>query len=183
MLALPAEWQSITGGAVVTHLLGQVHENALRQEMARHLIGACLDLAAAGIALRTQTPPVPKLLSNLYWQIGDYTFVYLHDMNDASLARAVEIGSRFVHGNIIVPPRHEEILWRACQSIMGNRTPSIIALDSLVNLRTLFTSADFRWPYERAVLAILHRYNRRTLDAMANDAVMVAVPSDCAWPP
>jgi hypothetical protein len=182
MLSLPPEWQTITGGAVVTHLLGMVSENASQLKMASHLIGVCLDLAAEEISLRTPSPLVVESLPNFCWRIGDYTYVYFHDINDKSLARAIELGSRFF-GSIIVPSGCEEILWRACQAILGNQTPSILALDFLVNLRTLFTSEEYHWSHQRVVFEILCRYNRRVLDATGDETILIDIPPACPCSP
>jgi hypothetical protein len=183
MLTLPEDWRSLTGGAVIAHLFGEVPEHSLHKEIAKHLIGACLDVAAAGISLRGQTNLVVKSLPNARWEIGEYTYVYFHDINNEALTRAIEMGSRRFWGSIVVRPRYEEVLWRACQSILGNRTPSILALDTLVNLRTLFTSGDCGWPYERVMLDILRRYNRRTLDRTYDDRILVDIPPDDSCPP
>ena len=114
MLALPPEWQSFTGGAIASHLFGQLSENTLQQEIARHLIGACMDILAAGISLRKQTAVVVRETPNLSWQIGDTVFVYLQNMNNKSLSRAIELSSGSFFGSIIVPPGCDEIFRRAC---------------------------------------------------------------------
>ena len=176
MLSLPEEWQSITGGAIATRLYGQVSETARRQEVARRLVGACLDLAAEGISLRTQAPFAVEWLPGLRWRMRDYAYVYFPEINNRSLTRAIELGSHAFCGSIIVPPGHGEVLWRACQSVLGNRAPSILALDCLVDLRTIFTSADFNWTRGRAVTEILRRYNSRNPDTASDESVLVDIP-------
>jgi hypothetical protein len=109
--------------------------------------------------------------------------VFFPRIDNESLARAIELGSRAFYGSIVVPPDHEEVLWRACQASLGNRTPLIQALDSFVDLRTLFSSADFNWPVERVVLDVLRRYNRRALDEKRDERILVNIPSEAPRPP
>lgn len=177
MLILPKNWRLFTGGAVFTDLFGQVPEGELRREAAKHIIGACLDLAAVGISKRSHSPLTVKYLPDLVWRIGDYTYLYFHDIDNKALAWATELGVSFF-GSIVVPPAHEEILWRACLQVLGKRTPSIIALDNFVNLRTLFSSPDFGWLREQVVLDLLRRYNRHVADATYDTAILVDIPSE-----
>ena len=117
-------------------------------------------------------------LSDNAWRIGDYTYLYLHDIDNRALARATELGVSFF-GSIIVPPAYDEILWRACLQVLGQVGPSIIALDSLVNFRTLFSLPDFGWSQEQVVLDLLRRYNRHVAEATSDTAILVEIPPEC----
>jgi hypothetical protein len=176
MLRLPDDWRSSHAGVVITHLFGQASQYGLSREFSGCLIGDCLELAAAGIFTRTETVVVVKMLGEVDWQIGDYTYAYFHETNNESLRRALEMSSRRFCGYIVVPPRHEEILCRACQAVVGNRAPSIIALDTLVNLRALFSLPEFGWSHTRVMIDLLHRYNQKVLDTTRSEVILVVIP-------
>jgi len=109
------------------------------------------------------------------WRIGEYAYVYFHEIDNRALARASELGPSFL-GSIIVPPACEEILWRACLQVLGKRTPSIIALDSFVNLRTLSSLPSFGWSREEVMLNLVRRYNQHVAEAARDDALLVRIP-------
>ena len=109
--------------------------------------------------------------------MGDYTYFYFCDTDNGALARTTELGANFF-GSIIVPPGHDEILWRACLQVLGQQSPSIIALDVFVNLRTLFSSPDFGWSRAQVVLDLLRRYNRLLAESRCDTAILIDIPSE-----
>jgi hypothetical protein len=69
-------------------------------------------------------------------------------------------------------------MWRACLPVLGNRAPSIIALDTLVNYRSFFSSADFGGQREQFVSDLLRRYNRHIIETDGNAAILVLIEAN-----
>ena len=175
MLVLPDDWRSFHKGAVVVRLLGQISDHMLKNEAVRHLIGASLELAVAGIYRHERRPPVEEV-SEFTWRIEDYTYAYFPDIDDAALAKAIELGSGSPCAALIVPPRHSEVLLRACEPTPKSQTPMILSLDSFISLRTHFTSGDLGWTHNQVLIDLLRRYNRRAVGTSPNGATLVDIP-------
>ena len=103
--------------------------------------------------------------------------MYLPDVDNSALAKAIDLGSHSVTVTLIVPPKHDEML-RSGEPILKERTPSILSLDTLISLRQLFTSGDLGWTGDRVLLDLLRRYNRRAADAACDESILVDLPSD-----
>jgi hypothetical protein len=175
VLTLPENWRVIRGGAVFMEILRQTPEGKSQRAAGRSTVAACLHLAAAGMSKKSPPPVTVKSLSESSWQIGDYPYLYIHDIDNRALAQVTELGASYL-GSIIVPPRHDELLWRACLQVLGGESPSIIPLDTFVDLRALFSSPDFGWSRERVVLDLLQRYNQHVIDATGDTALSVEIP-------
>ena len=179
MIKLPPDWNSTTGGAITARLLEQATEYSLGKQFSICLIGSCLDLAVDGIFRRTKKSVQIKLVGDHCWQLGDWIYEYFHQINNTALSRAVEMSSCPFHIYIIVPPKHETIFWQACLSVVGRKAPSILAIDSLVNFRILFSLDDYAMSYERVMMALFRRYNQRALEMMKSESISIDLPS--AW--
>ena len=178
MLTLPTDWRLFHAGAVALDLFRQVPQFPLQRDFARHLIGADLELAIAEIFRHKHPPLLVEAVPDFSWRIRNFSWVYLPDIDNRALAKAIELASHLVRVTLIVLPKHDEIFWRACQPILKNRTPPIQSLDSLISLRVLFTSIALDHTHDRVVLDLLRRYNRRVLDTACDDAILVDIPSD-----
>ena len=112
MLTLPTDWRLFHGGAVALDLFRQVPQSTLQTEFARHLIGADLELAIAEIFRHKHPPLLVEGPSEFSWRIRDFSWVYLSEIDDSALAKAIELASHSVTVTLIVPPKHGEIFSR-----------------------------------------------------------------------
>jgi hypothetical protein len=60
--------------------------------------------------------------------------------------------------------------------MLKDHTPTIVSLDDLISLRTLFTTWDLNWASDHVVLELLRRYNRLAADAGCEQVIMVDIP-------
>jgi len=121
-------------------------------------------------------PFAVRRLREFAWCIGDYTYLYFHTIDDQAVTKSIDLGAKFC-GAIIVPPAHEEILWRVCSQVSSGQTPSIVALNQLVVFRILFANRDFSWSRDQALLTLLCRYNQHAAASMRDIAMQVDIPS------
>jgi hypothetical protein len=136
-----------------------------------------LDLAAETISLKSGSRLVVTKMGATSWQIGDFVWHYLHAVDNEALRFAVETAASRFFGYLVVPPRHEEILWRACLEVADGRCPEILGLDSLINLRALFTSGDMHWSQQQTILEIFRRYNAKVREAEYDEAILLDIPA------
>lgn len=177
MLTLPEEWRSWNAEHLTRSLFGQIPPGSLRDEFARHLIRTYLDMAAGRGGC---TPPRIVDLPDYTWRINDYTFAYLPVVDDAGFARGIELGRRSPYTYLIVPPGCGELLRRAVEPVLKNRTPQIFALDGLISMRVLLTSLDRRCRTRTVFFDVLRRYNERVKACATHDGIFVALPSETA---
>jgi hypothetical protein len=175
VLTLPNDWRITHAGAVVVQLLRQLPEVPLQTTFAANMIAASLEMAIAGIFHGDAAPPLSERISDFTWHIRDCTYTYLPEIDDSALRRTVELASCSSSLTLIASPRHEDVLRAACESTLGFRRPMVFGLDSFISLRTIFSSWDLRWPYDRVVLDLLRRANRRALDARCDESVLVHI--------
>jgi hypothetical protein len=178
MLILPKDWYLITGGAVIADLFQQLPDMKAKTVFASHVIGASLEIAIAGIFQDKQPPQLEERISDLTWQIRDCIYTYIPEINNSALEKATVLASRSQTVTMLVPPKHDNVFWRACEFTLKSHSPMIMSLESYVSLRTLFSSADLEWPQERVIFDILRRYNRRSVDAHCDDSILVDIPQD-----
>jgi hypothetical protein len=178
MLILPKDWSLINGGAVVADLFQQLPDVKAKTVFASHVIGASLEMAIAGIFQDRQPPQLEERISDLTWQIRDCIYTYIPEINNSALEKVIELTSRSHTVTILVPPKHDNVFWRACEFTLKSHTPMIMSLDSYVSLRTLFSSWDLEWPQERIIFDILRRYNRRAIYSHCDDSILVDIPPD-----
>lgn len=177
MLTLPQDWRQFHGGAVALCLFRQIPQSTSQREFAGHLIGAALELAIAGLFQNRPPPDLTERHDEFTWQIRDCVYVYFPEIDNRALAKAVELESCAACLTIIVPPRHDEVFQRACESILGDRTPVIWSLDGFVSFRTIFSSVDLRWSNERVVVDLLRRSNRRAAESHSDESILVDIPT------
>jgi hypothetical protein len=177
MLSLPQGWQSLSAGALARRLYGQVSQGALRHEVARRLIGACVRLAVERSEARTGNRLVAVSLPDFRWQIADYSYVYFPEVNDDALGRAIKLRSPAFFGVVLVPPNHEAIMRHACGAALRAHAPTVLSLDGLVDFRALFASIDFEWPHARVLIEMLRRYNTDPLNLTSDMEALVELPS------
>jgi hypothetical protein len=178
MLILAKDWRVMHGGAVANHLFLQLPQTATQTVFARHLVGAALELAIAGIFQQEPAPQLEEWPYDLRWQIRDCIYSYVPEIDNGTLPRVIGFGKRLQTVTLIVPQQHDQLLWRLCQETLSGRTPMIQSLDTFISLRTLFSSWDFGWPIERVVWDLLRRFNRRAVDACCDESILVDIPLD-----
>ena len=106
-------------GAVAVQLLQQLPKVPLQTTLAANMIAASFEMAIAGIFHGDAHPGLSERISDLTWQIRDCTYAYLPEVDDNALRRAIELASCSGILTLIVPPRHEDVLRRACAPGVG----------------------------------------------------------------
>ena len=169
-------------------LLQQLPTVPLRTTLAANMIAASLEMAILGIFHGDVHPGLSERTSDRTWKLGLHLCVPSRgrrQRTEKSHRTGVMLGSL----TPIVPPRHEDVLRRACEPTLGSRTPMVLGLDSFISLRTLFSTWDSKWPYDRVVLDMLRRANSRAFGERCDESVLVHIPLDaeldtaCTQPP
>lgn len=177
MLTLRQDWSSVTSGAVAADLVGQPGAMRLRDEVARHLIGASLDLLVSTWPRKEQPPLTVETISKAIWKIEHIYYVYLRTNDDRTLSTCIRL-SRSETVTVIAPRRYERLKRQLLTALLHGRTPCIWALDAFISYRTLFASADQAWSHRRVLLELLSAYNRRVNSAGCSDALLVRTPEE-----
>lgn len=177
MLILRKDWRSVTSGAIVIDLVGQLRTIRLRDEIACYVTAASLDLLVSTWPRKMQPPLTVESVSKSIWRISGLHYIYLCANDDKTLAACIRL-SQTETATIIVPRHHERLKRRLLTSILGGQMPCIWSLDSFVSYRTLFATADQAWPPKRAILELLKAYNRRVNADGYGDVLSVQIPQE-----
>lgn len=175
MLTLRQDWVSITGGAVAADLVAQVRTMRLRDEVARHLTGAALDLLVNTWPRKGRPALTVEALRKSAWKISGVHYVYLPANDDAAMSTCIKL-ARSSTVITILPRRHERLKRRLLTAVLGPRTPCIWSFDAFISWRTTSATIDQQWPPAQAVIELLSAYNRRITVAGGSGAVLVQVP-------
>ncbi len=177
MLVVRRDWQCVTSGAVVKHLVDQVRTTRMRNEVACHLVGASLDLVISTWPRRGQPPLVLETVSRTIWRISSLYYIYLRVNDDRTLNRCIRL-ARSETVTVIMPRRYGKLKRRLLTGALGQRTPVMWSLDEFISYRTLFPTIDQGWPRNRAILELLKAYNRRVNAVGCSDALLVQSPEE-----
>jgi hypothetical protein len=184
MLKLPAEWRQVTSGAAVRHLMCQASDVPRQTRVARFLIAASLDLLKQMYAKRGGHLAQIAAVSELGWRVGDCCFIYVPAVNDDTLYEwSTGVQGLDAAVNLIVPPRYDRLLQLALQALLGKSAPTVMGLDSYVELRTLLTAGDFRWSLDRTKAELFAAYNRCALASGSDPSILIALPEECEHAP
>lgn len=179
MLRLCEGWGILTAGAVASNLLAQIDDANSRDEDegAIGLIGASLDLLidtwprGDGRMLEIET------VSDVTFRISGVYYVYLRPNDDKALGECLDL-AQCATVTAIVPRREESLKRGILEGVLGDRAPNIWSFDAFISWRITSAAIDQRWEYERALLELITRYNRRVAAAGRRDLMVDGVSSD-----
>lgn len=177
MLTLPQDWLSLMGGAVAANLVAQLDTLRLRDEVARHLTGAALDLLVHTWPRRDRPPLTVETLRKSTWKISSIHYIYLSADDDVALSTCLKLAQSSAV-TAILPRRHERLKRRLLLAALRHRAPNIWSFDAFISWRTTSATIDQEWPPGRAVFELLIAYNRRIAAAYGRDAMSVQLPPE-----
>jgi hypothetical protein len=176
MLALPDDWRRFTGGAVAVRLLAQVPEQPLQSEFARHLIKASLELMLAARGRKTDPALRVESEGDFIWRVGRLLYAWFPAVDDDALEACIRLATETLSLLVVVPPKHDFLLKRALDGVLGGRSPTVFSLDSFISWRTTFASAHACWSHERTLLDLFARCNQHVVDAGLSRSIVVEIP-------
>jgi hypothetical protein len=178
MLTLRHDWRRITWGAIAADLLRQATTPTLEGSFGNSLAGATVELTAMHCFGRERFESEVGTLSESTWRIRDATFAYLPTVDDDAMIYCEELTMCSPMLIVLVPPNHQGVFTRACQSVLGRRTPIIWSLDGFISYRMVLTPPLLNMPPNRVLRELLTRCNRRTTEAHCDGSILIDIPSD-----
>jgi hypothetical protein len=178
MLTLPHNWRRITWGAIAADLLHQPPTPMLRGLFGSNMAEAAVKLTAMHCFGPKRFESKVRTISESTWQIGDATFAYLPAANDDAIICCDELAMHSLMLIVMVPPNHQGVFVRACQSMLGDRTPIIWSLDGFISYRTVLTPPVLNLPPNRVLRELLMQCNRCTTEAYCDGSILIDIPPD-----
>jgi hypothetical protein len=178
MLTLRQDWRLITWGAIAADILQQATTPALKGLLGCNLAGATVEITAMDCFGGERFESEVVTLSESTWQIRDATFAYLRTVDDDALTYCDELAAHSRMLVVMVPPNHQAIFTRACQSMLGRRTPIIWPIDGFISYRMVLTPPTLGVPKNRVLRELLVRCNRRTTEAHCDESILIDIPAD-----
>jgi hypothetical protein len=177
MLKLPKDWRRLPAGGIAVDLAKQVDDQTIRTEVWRHLIGAAFDGLVAWLdETRGRTARIEEQPA-LTWRINDAVFVYLPEIDYDFLDRCVDLATLAFFVTVLTPPRRDIPLHKVLAAILDEKVPCVMSVDTYLSCRVLFSHADLNCTHDQAVLALLKRYNERSLIAWPDRSILIEMPT------
>jgi hypothetical protein len=178
VLTVRDDWRRVTWGAIAADLLSQPATPTLKVAFGNNLAGATVTLTAMHCFGRERFKSEVRSLSESTWQIRDATFAYLPVVDDDAMIFCDELAIRSPMLIVMVPPKQQGIFTRACQSVLGNRTPIIWSLDGFISYRMVLTPPLLDLPPNEVLRELLLLCNHRTTEALCDESILIDIPSD-----
>jgi hypothetical protein len=176
MLTLPDDWRLSTGGSVAVRLLAQVPDQPLRAEFASHLIKASLELMVEALGRKKSLRRRVESTGDFVWRVGSLLYAWFPTVDDDVLDACVRSANETLSLLVIVPPKHDVLLKRALDGVLGGRSPTVFSFDLFVSWRTTFASADAGWSHEKTLVNLLKRHNQQVIDGGYSSSIVVEIP-------
>jgi hypothetical protein len=177
MLRVRNDWRQFPAGSIAIDLAQQVADPSNRVEFWRHLIGAALDgMVECWRETRESTARVEEHPART-WRINQAVFVYLPEIDSDFLDRCSDLVTVAPYLTILTPPLRHILLHKVLVAMLDEKVPSVTPVDTYLSSRVFFSQADLDCTHEQAVLALLMRYNERSLSAWPDGSVLVEMPA------
>jgi len=147
-------------GAGVGQAILRQTERGQRQAVQVAMLHAAQELF---LATRWKNVLPPELIwkkSYVEWRFEPASYIYVPKLDDRIFwiyARASQRAKSLV---LLVPPRYGQLVREAFKQARRRDCFSLFTVDDYLAWRTMFASADARWPNKKVILWWLSRYNR-----------------------
>ena len=138
MLRLPANWSSITAGALASNLLDQLGSLQQQTEFARTMIGDSLELMLKTMAYKRKHRLHVEAAGHLVWRIRDAIWTYQPVIDNKSVNACTDLGKSTVMLSVIVPVGLEVAMRRCLDRALGRRSPIVDTFSGFISHRGSF---------------------------------------------